>query len=87
MTVDLVFPNDVTANLHCNYFHPYYLGIIPNLQIRVDIRFEGGKIALFNFVGPHAYHTVTVTPTNGTSKSEKAYTFQSPTAGMDYWTT
>jgi hypothetical protein len=42
----------------------------------VIVECEGGKIKLSNYMLPTLYHSITVSLRNGTSRVEKAYTFE-----------
>jgi len=87
-TASLALPNDVTAKFTCDLGHPLFLpltGFIPKVQISVDC--DGGKVELFNFVGPHLFHTITVAPKKGPNRKEKAYAFGNKAKGEEWWST
>jgi hypothetical protein len=89
-SAELLFPNDVTASLYCNFEHPSLLGITTKTDVTVSL--EGGSITLTNFPGPHLYHRIKIQETQkgGASKntSETMYTFKDgDKKGEDYWTT
>ncbi|KAJ7504193.1 NAD(P)-binding protein [Mycena galericulata] len=49
------------------------------------IECESGRIEVKNYIMPTLYHSITVTPTGGKKRVEKAYTF--PNLGQPWWTT
>lgn len=90
----LAFPSDVTAFIACHErwqgWGPF--GLLPRIP---DLTFkavcEGGTIELFNYVGPHLYHSITIMPAGkngkpGKKRVEKAYKFPDG-LGEDWWST
>ncbi|KIY45672.1 NAD(P)-binding protein [Fistulina hepatica ATCC 64428] len=87
VTATLAFPNDVTATITSDEAMPHHFGFIPRLpQVYVTVKCEGGEVKLYNFVMPTIYHYITVTPRDGKSRTEKAYTFKDG-KGEEWWAT
>jgi hypothetical protein len=91
-TAELVFPNDVTATLYCNFEEPSWLFFIPGRpKIDVTVKLDGGTICYNNFPGPHLYHRIKIQENvNGkiSKREETAYTFSDGLVkGEEYWTT
>ena len=91
-TAELVFPNDVTATVYCNFEEPPWLGFIPTMpKIGVTVKLEGGIVELSNYPGPHHFHRIRIQENvkGKIKKSEEtAYTFsEGPVKGEEYWTT
>jgi hypothetical protein len=88
-TVELQFPNDVTASLYCNFEHPMILGFIPSKpKTDIIVELEGGEITYTNFPASHIYHRIKIhEKLNGGHRktAETHYTFKDK--GEDYWTT
>ncbi|KAH8111016.1 NAD-binding protein [Phellopilus nigrolimitatus] len=86
-SASLTFPNDVTASIECHaLWHGWGpFGLFPRVP---DMKFvatcEGGTVELFNYVMPHSYHSITVTPSRGKRRVEKAYTYADG-LGEDWW--
>lgn len=89
-TAVLELPNHVTGTIQCDLSLPKTLGIVPALPV-VKVFVEGtkGSLEILNFVGPHFYHSITVKPTGGATRTVKAYTFEDgdQNKGEFWWTT
>ncbi|TDL23991.1 NAD(P)-binding protein [Rickenella mellea] len=88
-TASMVFPNDVSADLMCSVKLPGWgpFGFLPSMpQVIVTARCEGGTVELYNFVGPWIYHSITISPTSGPKRTEKAYAFKQG-KGEAWWST
>ena len=80
-------PDDVTAELGCDYAMPGWgpFGIFPQMvKGSMVVTLEGGEVELFNFSLPHVYHSITVTPTSGKSRTERVYKHKD--FGEEWWT-
>lgn len=77
----------VNSTIKCDFATPLRWGLIPRWpEISVRAVCERGSIEMFNFVMPVIYHSITVTPDGGVTRTEKAYTFESG-KGEEWWST
>ncbi|KAG2151326.1 NAD(P)-binding protein [Suillus clintonianus] len=77
----------VKSTIKCDFAIPLRLGFIPRMpEVSVRTVCERGSVELFNFVMPVIYHSITVTPDSGVSRTEKAYTFEGG-KGEEWWST
>ncbi|KAF5340923.1 hypothetical protein D9758_012160 [Tetrapyrgos nigripes] len=53
-------------------------------KLKATVRCEGGSIEIFNFLMPHYYHYITVSPKGKRSRTEKAYKFGDGSKGEDW---
>ena len=80
------FPNDITAELACDLEIPWYMGVLPSKPlVHVTVQLEGGEVSLYNFVGAHLFHSLTVRPREGTTRVEKVYK-PADGKGEEWWT-
>jgi hypothetical protein len=91
-SVELAFPDGVTASLYCNFEEPALLGFIPSKpKIDLTVKLEGGTICYSNFPGPHIFHVIKIEENikgKISKREETAYTFASgPVKGEEYWST
>jgi predicted dehydrogenase len=93
-TVDLIFPSSkagsepVRSTIKCSLVYPLRWGFIPLPEISIRAVCENGSIELFNFVLPVVYHSITVKPDGGNSRTEKAYAFKGDDGkGEEWWST
>ncbi|KAF9262879.1 NAD(P)-binding protein [Marasmius fiardii PR-910] len=85
-TVD--FEHDIFVELFADLSVPRIFGIFPRLpSLTATVRCEKGTIEIFNFLIPHFYHYITVSPVGKKSRVEKAYQFADGTKGEEWWTT
>jgi len=86
----LSFPNDVTGTIRVDLGEPNTFGIIPKIPT-VKVKIEGtlGTVEIFNFVGPHLYHSVGVKIKGGHSRVEKVYAPKDnlKSKGEEWWST
>ncbi|KAJ7632982.1 NAD(P)-binding protein [Roridomyces roridus] len=84
----LSFGHDITGDIYTNLDEPKYFGVIPRMpKLFVTVQCEKGTVELFNYVVPSYYHYITVSPTGGRRRTEKAYTFKGAEKGEAWWTT
>ncbi|KAI5120025.1 hypothetical protein M0805_004654 [Coniferiporia weirii] len=90
-TASFAFPDDVVASVEVHSRRPGWgpFGLIPRfLTSDLLVVLEGGTVSLNNFVFPFAWHSITVSPTGGRPRVEKAYMFaDGPVKGEPWWTT
>ncbi|KAJ7066416.1 NAD(P)-binding protein [Mycena amicta] len=79
-------PGGITSSIVCDLNLPATLGLLPKMpDLTAAIKCEKGEIKVMNYLMPTFYHSITVTPTKGKQRVEKAYTF--PTVGEAWWST
>ncbi|KAJ7601709.1 NAD(P)-binding protein [Mycena polygramma] len=84
----LALENDIIGELHSNLDEPKLFGIIPRIpKLSVTIECEGGTLKIFNFLVPHYYHYISVSPAGKPRRVEKAYSFKGAAKGEAWWTT
>ncbi|KAG9315749.1 NAD(P)-binding protein [Chiua virens] len=94
-SAELLFPpsnpggEPVKATIKCDLSANQF-GFLPRWSdLYVLAECERGSVKLFNFPMPTIFHTITVSPTGGKTRTEKAYKFppSSGFKGEDWWTT
>jgi hypothetical protein len=84
----IALENDVIGEIHSNLDEPKFFGIIPRIpKLSATVECAGGKVEIFNFLIPHFYHYITVSPSGKPRRVEKAYSFKGAAKGADWWTT
>ncbi|KAJ7209258.1 NAD(P)-binding protein [Mycena pura] len=84
----LSLEKDIIGELHSNLDEPKIFGIIPRIpNLSAIVTCEGGTIEIFNFMIPHFYHSITISPVGKSRRVEKAYSFKGTAKGEDWWTT
>lgn len=84
----LALEKDIIGELHSNLSEPKLFGIIPRIpKLSAIIQCEGGSIQIFNFLIPHYYHSITVSPSGKRRRVERAYSFKGAAKGEDWWPT
>ncbi|KAJ7632983.1 NAD(P)-binding protein [Roridomyces roridus] len=79
---------EIIGELHSNLDEPKLFGVIPRMpKLSATIQCEKGTVEIFNFLVPSYYHYITVSPSGGRRRTEKAYTFKGTAKGEDWWTT
>ncbi|KAG7086097.1 hypothetical protein E1B28_003612 [Marasmius oreades] len=87
-TATLDFEHDILVDVFADLDEPRFLGMLPRIpKLKATVRCEGGTVEIFNFLIPHFYHYITVSPTGKTSRVEKAYRFADGSKGEEWWTT
>ena len=79
MHATFALPDSITGEMTADFALPGRgpFGLIPRLpQCTLSIALEGGRVEMFNFAGPHFYHTIKVKPARGTGRTEKAYKYK-----------
>ncbi|KAJ6484953.1 NAD(P)-binding protein [Mycena vulgaris] len=85
-TATFTLPGGATGTIRCDLAVPPTLGLLPRIpELGAAIVCEKGELKVFNYIMPTLYHSITVTPTAGKARVEKAYTF--PELGEPWWTT
>ncbi|KAL0061120.1 hypothetical protein AAF712_012114, partial [Marasmius tenuissimus] len=85
-TIDV--ENDILGEISSELNEPRIFGIIPRLpKLKATVHCEGGTVEIFNFLIPHFYHYITVSPSGKSSRVEKAYKFSDGSKGEEWWTT
>ncbi|KAJ7064812.1 NAD(P)-binding protein [Mycena amicta] len=84
----LSMENEAVGKLHSNLDEAKLWGIIPRIpKLSATVECARGKVEIFNFLVPHFYHYITVSPTGKPHRVEKAYSFNGAAKGEDWWTT
>ncbi|KAJ7621509.1 NAD(P)-binding protein [Mycena polygramma] len=84
----LALEQDIIGDLHSNLDEAKLFGIIPRIpKLSATVQCEGGTLEIFNFLVPHYYHSITVSPSGKPRRVEKAYSFKGAAKGEDWWTT
>ncbi|KAJ7717666.1 NAD(P)-binding protein [Mycena metata] len=84
----LALEEDIIGELHSNLDEAKIFGIIPRIpKLSATVQCEKGTVEIFNFLIPHYYHSITVSPTGKPRRIEKAYSFNGVWKGEDWWTT
>ncbi|KAF7316499.1 hypothetical protein MIND_00169000 [Mycena indigotica] len=84
----LAMETQVVGEVHANLDEAKILGIIPRMpKLSATVECSAGKIEIFNFLVPHFYHRITVSPKGQRQRIEKAYSFNGNFKGEDWWTT
>ncbi|KAF9455884.1 NAD(P)-binding protein [Collybia nuda] len=87
-TATLAFENNIVGELYSNLNESRIFGIIPRIpKLTATVQCESGYIEIFNFLIPSYYHYITVAPSGGPRRTEKAYSFKGSAKGEDWWTT
>ncbi|THU83074.1 NAD(P)-binding protein [Dendrothele bispora CBS 962.96] len=87
-TATVNLENDILGELFSDLNESRIFGVIPRIpKLKAVIHCEGGTVEIFNFLIPHFYHYITVTPTGKRSRVEKAYKFADGSKGEEWWTT
>ncbi|KAF7330914.1 NAD(P)-binding protein [Mycena venus] len=80
--------NDIIGELHSNLEEPKLFGFIPRVpKLSATVECAGGTVKIFNFLIPHYYHSITISPTGKSRRVERAYSFNGAAKGEDWWTT
>ncbi|KAJ6519122.1 NAD(P)-binding protein [Mycena sanguinolenta] len=84
----LSLEKDIIGELHSNLDEAKLFGIIPRIpKLSAIVQCERGSVEIFNFLIPHFYHSITVSPTGKPRRVERAYSFKAAAKGEDWWTT
>ncbi|KAJ7160925.1 NAD(P)-binding protein [Mycena filopes] len=84
----LALEQDIIGEIQTNLEEAKIFGIIPRIpKLWASVQCEGGTVEIFNFMVPHYYHYITVSPTGKARRIEKAYSFKGAAKGEDWWTT
>ena len=89
-TALFAFPNDITAFLACHQRWPSFGAfLIPRLPaMDITVECENGTVALNNYIGPHAYNHITVTPKGEEAKRRVETAYKFPDGfGEEWWST
>ncbi|KAJ7272286.1 NAD(P)-binding protein [Mycena rebaudengoi] len=82
----LALPGGITSTIHCDLRVPPVLGLIPNwatgARLHATITCERGEIAIYNYVLPQLYHSITIKGSKN-NRVEKAYTLRD--LGEPWW--
>ncbi|KAF7370355.1 NAD(P)-binding protein [Mycena sanguinolenta] len=73
----LSLEKEIIGELHSNLDEAKLFGIIPRIpKLSATVKCERGSVEIFNFLIPHFYHSITVSPTGKPRRIEKAYSFK-----------
>ncbi|KAI0661738.1 NAD-P-binding protein [Cubamyces menziesii] len=79
MHATFALPDSATGEMTADFAFPGRgpLGLIPRLpQFTLSVALEGGRVEIFNYAGPHVYHSIKVKPARGAARTEKAYRYK-----------
>lgn len=87
MDVEMHFSSSVKVNMFLDLQLPPWgpFGIFPQSpKNSVTVNLEGGEVHFCMLVMPHVWHSITVKPTRGHVRSEKAYKYKDG-FGQEWW--
>nr|GAT56738.1 NAD(P)-binding protein [Mycena chlorophos] len=84
----LAMERESVGEIHSNLDEKKLWGIIPRIpKLSAIVECANGKVEIFNFLIPHFYHSITVSPAGKSRRVERAYSFKGIAKGEDWWTT
>ena len=95
-SVTLLFPNAIKAHMHAGFYRNRFglpgkligaalAGFGRGITLRCEM--ENGVVELKNFVVPHIWHSLIVTPKDGKKRVEKVYAFKGTPKVQEKWST